>query len=287
MSYVLDALRRADAERQRGSVPDLHAQPLPTLAGSQALPARRRAARLAISAAIGLVVLAALAGLASWWSTRSAPPADHRVTVATAPGPAGPPGSVPPATTPAPAAPPGLPAGPDASPAALPPTAAPASPAVAAPAGPVIATLPPIPAAPASAPPTERLPAAPAPAPVAAPPRPTPTPTPTPAPSSPLPGAPGAPVAPAAPPAMPAAAMPAPPARLPQLADLPEATRRALPALSFGGAMDSPLPANRMLIVNGQVFREGDTLAPGLTLQGIRLRGAVLDYRGTRFEVSY
>lgn len=77
------------------------------------------------------------------------------------------------------------------------------------------------------------------------------------------------------------------PARLPQLAELPEATRRALPTLTFGGAMDSPLPAHRMLIVNGEVRREGDTLAPGLTLQGIRLRSAVLDYRGTRFEVAY
>ena len=29
MSYILDALRRADAERSRGAVPSLHAQGLP------------------------------------------------------------------------------------------------------------------------------------------------------------------------------------------------------------------------------------------------------------------
>ena len=33
MSYILDALRKADAERERGAVPDLHAQLLPP--GSQ------------------------------------------------------------------------------------------------------------------------------------------------------------------------------------------------------------------------------------------------------------
>lgn len=31
MSYVLDALKRADAERERGAVPGLHAQPVPLL----------------------------------------------------------------------------------------------------------------------------------------------------------------------------------------------------------------------------------------------------------------
>jgi general secretion pathway protein B len=51
--------------------------------------------------------------------------------------------------------------------------------------------------------------------------------------------------------------------------------------------MDSPLPASRMLIVNGQVFREGDALAPGLTLQTIRLRSAVFEFRGQRFEAAY
>ena len=87
------------------------------------------------------------------------------------------------------------------------------------------------------------------------------------------------------------AAMPTPapaaPERIPQLAELPEPMRRDLPALRFGGAMDSPQPAARMLIINGQVFREGDALAPGLTLQTIRLRSAVFDFRGQRFEAAY
>jgi general secretion pathway protein B len=77
------------------------------------------------------------------------------------------------------------------------------------------------------------------------------------------------------------------PERVPALAELPESTRRELPALRFGGAMDSPQPAARMLIINGQVFREGDALAPGLTLQTIRLRSAIFEFRGQRFEAAY
>lgn len=41
MSYILDALRRADAERERGSVPSLHAQSVP--AGTSEPRARREA----------------------------------------------------------------------------------------------------------------------------------------------------------------------------------------------------------------------------------------------------
>ncbi|MGH6624981.1 MAG: general secretion pathway protein GspB, partial [Burkholderiaceae bacterium] len=32
MSYILDALKRADSERERGSIPGLHAQPAPVVA---------------------------------------------------------------------------------------------------------------------------------------------------------------------------------------------------------------------------------------------------------------
>ena len=36
MSYILDALRRADAERERGAVPGLHAQPVPPVSADAA-----------------------------------------------------------------------------------------------------------------------------------------------------------------------------------------------------------------------------------------------------------
>ncbi|MFO1267813.1 MAG: hypothetical protein U1F67_14180 [Rubrivivax sp.] len=41
MSYILDALRRAESERERGQVPGLHAQPVPVGVGEE--PPRRDA----------------------------------------------------------------------------------------------------------------------------------------------------------------------------------------------------------------------------------------------------
>lgn len=75
--------------------------------------------------------------------------------------------------------------------------------------------------------------------------------------------------------------------RVYQLSELPDEIRRELPALAVGGAMYSKSPANRMLIVNGQTFREGDKLAPNLLLQQIRLKSAVLEYKGYRYGITY
>ncbi|MDR3371899.1 general secretion pathway protein GspB [Rhodoferax sp.] len=59
MSYILDALKRADAERERGAVPGLHSQPLTTTAAARPASAQGRQ--------LGWVVLAvvALGGLAA------------------------------------------------------------------------------------------------------------------------------------------------------------------------------------------------------------------------------
>ena len=94
-------------------------------------------------------------------------------------------------------------------------------------------------------------------------------------------------MAPAAAPRPQVAAAPAPPAAVAAPTELPDALRRELPALSIGGAMHSDTPAARMLIVNGQVFREGDALAPGLVLEQIQLRSAVLAYKGGRYLIRY
>jgi general secretion pathway protein B len=96
MSYVLEALKRADAQRERGQVPGLNAQPagLPPL--DDDTPATRRAPGLLLAAA-GVVVLALL----GWWWSRPAPAPTPTVT----PAPAAPaaPAPAPVATTPVPA----------------------------------------------------------------------------------------------------------------------------------------------------------------------------------------
>jgi general secretion pathway protein B len=84
-----------------------------------------------------------------------------------------------------------------------------------------------------------------------------------------------------------AASTPAAEARIPTQAELPEAVRRELPALTFGGAMHSPNAASRMLIVNGQLFHEGDKIGPELWLEQIKLKDAVLRYKQHRYSVSY
>jgi hypothetical protein len=41
------------------------------------------------------------------------------------------------------------------------------------------------------------------------------------------------------------------------------------------------------VIINGQLFRETDALAPELTLRLIRQRSAILEFRGQRFELGF
>lgn len=202
MSYVLNALRRADAERGRGAVPDLHAQAAPALGSAVPAAADRRGL---IAGLAGVAVLALLA--VGWLLWRGDPPPPPAPVTAAAP--------VPTPAAPAPAAPP-----------------------------PVLIRI----EAPAAAPAPSRAP-------------------------------------PAEPrPARPAADSAAAPTKL---QDLPDALRRQLPPLAFGGAMDSPVASSRMLIINGQVFREGEEPAPGLVLERIMLRAAILRFKGQRFEMSY
>ncbi|MEO7108014.1 MAG: general secretion pathway protein GspB [Rhodoferax sp.] len=68
MSYILDALQRADAERARGGVPTLHARPL---AGAP-LPQRMGTPqRWGLAIAVGVVLIGI--AVASWWMWRAAP----------------------------------------------------------------------------------------------------------------------------------------------------------------------------------------------------------------------
>ncbi|NHK97038.1 general secretion pathway protein GspB [Rubrivivax benzoatilyticus] len=231
MSYILDALRRADAERERGAVPGLHSQPA-TPPAAAAPPAPRRASWVAGAAALAVVGL----GVGVWWSTQRPSPASVAVAQ----------------TPPAPAAPPMAPV--DTPPA--PPAGASAEVAPVPRVGPPRIVTPP---ATMAEPPRRAAATEPAPAAAAAGPR---------APADARPGTPAA-------------------ERAIPIDQLSAEQRRGLPQLSIGGAIYSEQPAARMLLVGGQLLHEGDVAAPGVTLERIGPRSAVLRWRELRYEVAY
>lgn len=222
MSYILEALRRAQAERERGHVPGLQAQPL----ADQPPPAGRpRALALGVAGGVALGLL----GAASLWWWRDRPVAAPATTLATPP--------VQQAQT-------------ASAPVAVPSRQADAAPAPA-PSLPVVVSAP----APLPAPAPPAPPAAPAPA-----------------------KAPAPPVA--------ASGAASPGVRLLRLAQLPADLRRELPPLNVGGAVWSESLASRFVILDGQLLREGDSVAPGLLLERIAQKAAWLRWRDLRIELA-
>jgi general secretion pathway protein B len=217
MSYILDALRRADAERERGEVPGLHTQQFGALPGDDEAPRR---SRLLIGTIVVLGV--ALAGVIGWsfFGRSDAPPKTIVVAVPVPPPPL--PVALPPQPQPA---------------ASQPIVAAPAAPAPKAAVRETTVRRPPVKRA-VRKDDTDATPGAPA------------------------------------------------SDRVHALAELPESIRRELPRIAYGGGSFSADKASRMAFLNGQVFHEGDTIAPGLVLKEVRQKGAVLAYKGYRFEVG-
>ncbi|GAB3463589.1 hypothetical protein GCM10027321_26410 [Massilia terrae] len=244
MSYILEALKKAQAERQLGSAPTIHA---PAASVAPEAGANRRPLVIGVAAGVVLVV----AALMLW---------RHQAT-------------------PVPAAP--VPAAPVASltPAPVPPAAAqepaPVKQVASAPSQVALVGKPdaaPKPDAVAVAKPPEREPAVvvkPA-VPVAAPAHVASQP---------------APVAATAPAPIQTAA--AGEESLPALGALPEATRRDIPKVAFGGYMYSPNPADRLILIDNVLRHEGEEVAPGLVLEKLLPKGAVMNYRGSRYRVPF
>jgi general secretion pathway protein B len=59
------------------------------------------------------------------------------------------------------------------------------------------------------------------------------------------------------------------------------------PRIVISGSIFSPHAANRMVIANGQMFREGAEIASGVKLEEVRPESAVLGYRGARYNVFF
>jgi general secretion pathway protein B len=256
MSYILDALRRAEAERERGAVPSLQSQQHTVIEEDDAAPRSRRL----VWAVVGLG--GALIALLAWTlfggnATPPRPPIDGSVPQATVTPPKVALPVTNDAATPAPAP------APAPTPAPMPALIAPPSPAVA--------------AAPPAA--TRVVPAA----------------TAAPAATAPLAAAPTAEARPAArragaassPPLAAAPAASTAPTRIYAQSELPEDVRRELPRIAVNGSSYSSDPASRMVMINGQIFHEGDSLGGGLALDRINRRSAVLTYRGWHYEVAF
>jgi general secretion pathway protein B len=240
MSYILDALKKAEQEREQGAVPGLHAQQV------QAADTHPTPAGLSPLVWAGIGVALTLAGVLTWhnWPQAPSPGADAVDTRS---------------------------------------ADAPAQPAVA-PAAPAVAATKPPPTTPAV--PSDRQPSARADVAMQVDNGP-------PGSTRPWPAQPTLSV-PAHNAAVPANSPARSPSRestgqttLPHLADLPEALRKDMPALAVGGAMHSPVRTQRMLVLNGQVLHEGDSPQAGLQLEEIRLKSAVLNFRGQRFELPF
>lgn len=84
-----------------------------------------------------------------------------------------------------------------------------------------------------------------------------------------------------------AAKAPAPEPAVGSLQDLPAQIQREIPALAVGGYIYSGNKADRSVLVNNRLLREGDEAAPGLVLEKMTPSGMVLNYKGYRYRRGY
>ena len=71
------------------------------------------------------------------------------------------------------------------------------------------------------------------------------------------------------------------------LQDLPPQIQREIPALSVGGYIYSGNKADRSVLINNRLLREGDEAAPGLVIEKMTPSGMVLNYKGYRYRRAY
>ena len=231
MSYILDALRRAEADRQRGQVPHLG---VAQLASASADTAQPRRLKLAVTVVLCVLAVSAAGGL-GWWrgaALPSKPPLSPLSPLAQEQALKAQVGAVPDLAASTSGRP--WPQVVSAPPATLP--AAPlsgASAKTAAPQAPVSATA-----------------------------------------SNPTPAFAQAPS-----PERPSVARPT------KVADLTPDQRRELPTLVVNGSVWSDSAASRFVILNGQVLREGDAAAPGVVVEKLLPKSALLRWRGQLLEL--
>jgi general secretion pathway protein B len=258
MSYILDALKKAEAERNPGSNPNPHAPPTAEFSTFNRHPASAHPPRAAPWIWAGMTASALAIAALAWlkpWQTPAAPV----VVAASSPTPSTP--SAPVIAAPAPAQPAPVPA----------PAAAPAE----APAPPSARASPPRQeASPATARPESRKAATPKqPAEKKVPKETT--------------RAPAAQPAPAKEPKAKPSPAPATEQRVPTLQELPAHIQNEIPRLAVSGYIYSTNKADRTVLINTRLAREGDQVAPDVILEQLTPTGMVLSYKGYRYRTSY
>lgn len=74
--------------------------------------------------------------------------------------------------------------------------------------------------------------------------------------------------------------------RAQQITDLSLTLRQQIPSLKYGDHSPGGRSADRQVVLNGNVYKEGDTVVPGLRLVEISEPGIVLEFKGERFRLS-
>jgi len=74
--------------------------------------------------------------------------------------------------------------------------------------------------------------------------------------------------------------------RLPTAAELPVSIQRGLPGIRISAHIYSDKPASRMVIINDKTLREGETVARGLTIEEITRDGVIFRFQARRFRMS-
>ena len=243
MSYILDALKKAESERERGTVPSLRSQSVPFTGGAVGANANRTGLMLG-AVALGLLLLVALV-----WRLFATQPTQVNTTGV-------------------------VPASPAVSQIA---NSANAAATTAAPVTAVAAA----PAAPSAPLPTEIVPVDQANKAEVVTAKPVPSARPVPE-RQPAPRTANAPN----PPSLISRSDPIT-TSIVSINDLAADIRQTLPKTVISGATYSDNPAQRLVIINGDVFREGDNPAPDLVLEKIRAKSVVLNFKGLRYSVGY
>jgi general secretion pathway protein B len=244
VSYILEALKKSDQQRQRGATP--------TLATAQPSAPPPRQSRLVFNSVLAVVLIAAGVAI-GWWRPWQTHPVSEPARVTEA-------ATSPQATT--------IPALPAAMPEA-PTQTAPQMPQQASP----VTVTPGMPTTQERSASLDQAPAMNVPPPVAAPPAIAE------APKQPAMPVPEPPSVQSPPPANTAGA-----SAIVEQDQLPSSIQRQIPDMNIAFLAYSANPKDSRAMINGEMMQPGDSIRPGLTLDKINPDGIVLSYKGYRFR---